>query len=82
MGIAGGIIIFVILWWVFFLMVVPLGHNPPAEGEAVVPGIDRGAPNDPRLRLKVALATGLAVVATGLLELTIRLDLVEIPLIN
>ena len=58
-----GFAIYFILWWLAFFTVLPMGAQSLHEaGEAGAPGIERGAPRIPKLRLKAALATGIAAV--------------------
>jgi predicted secreted protein len=56
-----GVAIYVILWWLSFFVMLPLGAQSPHEAnEASVPGVERGAPKSHRLGLKMAWATGIA----------------------
>jgi predicted secreted protein len=55
---------FAIFWFLALQIVMPIGaHSPHEVGEDVHPGADPGAPANPRILLKVAIATGAAVVA-------------------
>jgi len=58
-----GLAIYVILWWLAFFAMLPLGAQSLHEAdEQSVPGVERGAPKSHRLRLKMALASGIAAV--------------------
>jgi predicted secreted protein len=58
-----GIAIYVILWWLAFFTMLPLGAQSPHEAdERSIPGVERGAPKLHRLALKVALTSGIAAV--------------------
>ena len=58
-----GIAIYVILWWLVFFPLLPMGATSAHEaGEQYVPGAEHGAPKAPNLRLKMLLATGIAAV--------------------
>lgn len=58
-----GIAVFVILWWLAFFAVLPLGAKSAHEaGEAVTPGNEPGAPLMHRLPFKAALAAGIAAL--------------------
>lgn len=58
-----GAAIYVIVWWLVFFTVLPIGAQSPHEGEeASVPGVDRGAPKAHNLRLKALLAGAIAAV--------------------
>jgi len=55
---------FVIFWFLALQIVMPIGVQSPHEAGKDVPhGIDPGAPANPRLALKIGLATGAAVIA-------------------
>jgi predicted secreted protein len=56
-----GLAIYLILWWLAFFTMLPLGAQSLHEaGEAAEPGVERGAPKDHRLGLKAMLAAGIA----------------------
>jgi predicted secreted protein len=58
-----GVAIYLILWWLAFFMMLPLGAQSLHEAdEAAVPGVDRGAPRSHRLAIKAMLAGGIAAV--------------------
>lgn len=54
-----GVILFVIIWWMVFFAVLPIGNRPVENPE---PGHEPGAPAKPRLLLKMAVTTGIAAV--------------------
>ncbi len=60
MDLFGGIVVYVIIWWLVLFTVLPWGVRPPAEPEK---GHATSAPARPRLLLKFAITT---VAATGL----------------
>jgi predicted secreted protein len=55
----GGIVIYVICWWMVLFAVLPWGNSPPETPE---PGHATSAPERPRLALKFAVTTGIATV--------------------
>lgn len=58
-----GIAIYVILWWLAFFTMLPIGAQSLHEGdEQAVPGVERGAPKSHRLGFKALLASGIAAV--------------------
>ncbi len=78
------VVVFVISWWLFFFMLLPVGirtqgeARDAGEGEgAVVPGTPESAPVRPRLWWKAGLATLLALLAVGLFALVQRMDLIS-----
>jgi predicted secreted protein len=55
--------IYVILWWLSFFMLLPVGAQSFHElDESAPPGVDPGAPRFHRLGLKAAAAAGIAAV--------------------
>jgi len=59
-----GIAIFLILWWLSFFTMLPMGAQSLHEAdEQGAPGIERGAPRFHNLRQKALLATAIAAVA-------------------
>ncbi|KKB09585.1 DUF1467 family protein [Devosia chinhatensis] len=68
MQIASIIAVYFVVWWLTFVMVLPIGNQSHHEaGAEIVAGSDPGAPLKPRLLYKLLLATGLSVVFTALL---------------
>jgi predicted secreted protein len=63
MTIAGGVVIFIVWWWVAFLAVLPRGVEGrwEAEDDGVM-GADPGAPVKPDLKNKAWLATKITAV--------------------
>ena len=58
-----GIAIYLILWWLSFFVMLPMGaHSAHEQGEQYVPGAEHGAPKVHNLRLKMLLAAGIAAV--------------------
>lgn len=57
MNIVTGIVVYVIAWWLVLLMVLPWGVRPLEDPN---PGEERGAPEAPRMWLKVLVTTGIA----------------------
>ena len=52
-----GIVVYILVWWVTLLAVLPLWVTPTEPGEI---GHASGAPRRPRLGLKLALTTAVA----------------------
>ena len=75
MGWVGTGITFIISWWMVFFMVLPWGVRRQDDPEL---GHEAGAPENPRLRLKVAVTTGIAVVITALAWVAVDLGWISI----
>lgn len=67
MQIGSYIAVFFVMWWLAFVAVAPIGNRSQVEVGEIVPGTEPGAPASPRLLLRFGVATGLAIVMTGLL---------------
>ena len=58
-----GVAIYIILWWLSFFAMLPIGAQSLHEaGEEGAPGIERGAPRAPRLLMKALWAAGVAAI--------------------
>jgi len=55
--------IFVIVWWLVLFVVLPFGAQPL---DSVQPGTAPSAPARPRIGLKMAITTAIAIVLTAL----------------
>jgi predicted secreted protein len=60
----GGIVVFVVVWWLVLFMVLPFGAAPPEEVER---GMATSAPERPRMLVKVAITTVIALALTLLI---------------
>ena len=66
--------IFIMVWWLIFFMVLPIGARSYHEaGEIVEKGNAESAPIRPRLWLKAIIATLLALLMTVLIYFIIDL---------
>jgi len=71
------IAIYVILWWLAFFTMLPIGAQSHHEAsEDVVPGSERGAPKAHRLRQKALWAAGIAAVLWLGVAWAVSVDLV------
>ena len=65
MSIVEAVVVFAIVWWLFFLMLLPWGVE---RNEAPEQGHDAGAPVRPKLVRKALAATVLAALATAVIR--------------
>ncbi len=60
---AAAVVIFILIWWCVFFAVLPMGvrgrWEQDGEGDGVV-GAEPGAPQDPGLKRKALLTTGVS----------------------
>ena len=58
MGITGSIIVYVLIWWMIFFSVLPVGIQSNKEKfKERIDGIDPGAPNNPKIGKKFLITT-------------------------
>ena len=67
MQIGSIIAVFFVVWWLTFVTVVSIGNRSQIEVGKVTAGTEPAAPIAPRLLLRAAIATGIAIVMTALL---------------
>ncbi len=78
MGVATAMLVYVVSWWLFFFLALPIGIRSQSEaGEEVEPGTPESAPVRPRLLLKALVASVLAGVMVGVFHLIDVNDLIS-----
>jgi predicted secreted protein len=75
MTLAGAIVTFMMVWWLFFFMALPFGVRPEDVPQV---GNVESAPARPRLLIKAAVATVLAAIATWGIAWFIQSGLIDI----
>lgn len=74
-----GVAIYVILWWLAFFTMLPMGAQSLHEAdEEAVPGVERGAPKSHGLRTKALLATAIAALVWLVVAWAISVDLMGV----
>ena len=66
MTLTGSIAVFVIIWWLIFFMVLPIGSREVVDQADVAQGQDAGSPKRPRLLFKALMATLVSIVVFAL----------------
>ena len=78
MGITGSIIVYVLIWWIIFFSVLPIGiQSNKGRFREKLEGIDPGAPDNPKIARKFLITT----IITSIIFIVIYY-LVEIDLLN
>ena len=58
MGITGSIIVYVLIWWIIFFSVLPVGIQSNKEKfKEKIEGVDPGAPINPKIGKKFLITT-------------------------
>ena len=66
MSLTGSIAVFVIIWWLVFFMVLPIGSREVVDQSDVTMGQDAGAPKRTRLLFKSMISTLISVAVFAL----------------
>ncbi len=78
MGITGSIIVYVLIWWIIFFSVLPVGIQSNKEKfREKIEGVDPGAPINPKIGKKFLITT----LITSIIFIVIYY-LVEFNLLN
>jgi predicted secreted protein len=67
MPIGSIVAVFLVVWWLSFVAVLPIGTRSQHEAGELVAGTEPGAPVAPALIRKMIIATGVAIILTLLL---------------
>lgn len=78
MNLTGGIVLYAVIWFMVFFVVLPLRFVSQDEAGHVVPGTPASAPQDPRLRRKALITTGVATVLWAVIAAVILSGVITI----
>ncbi len=79
MGITGSIIVYVILWWIIFFSVLPVGIQSNKEAfRDKLEGIDPGAPKNPKIAQKFLITTIITSIIFILIYYLVKIDLLNL----
>lgn len=62
MSVTGGIVLFVVIWFMAFLVALQIGPKSQADDGRIVPGTPASAPAEVRLKRKIVATTMVTVV--------------------
>ncbi len=71
MNIVGGLVVFLIVWWLIFFMVLPWGVRTQSDDGDVEPGTEPGAPSQPLLVRKAIITTIITIFVWGVIYVAI-----------
>ena len=71
MGIAGSIILFLLIWWLLLFIVLPLNISDTAE-KIVEGGNDTGAPSNPQIFKKFLITTIISIIIWSIIYLFLK----------
>ena len=79
MGITGSIIVFVIIWWIIFFSVLPVGvHSNKEKFRERIEGIDPGAPKNPKIAKKFLITTIITTLIFVVVYYLVKIDLLNL----
>ena len=83
MGPVSGIVLFLVIWFMTFLVVLPIKIQTQGDVGEIVPGTHAGSPEHHHLRKKMWITTAIALVLGGIIAFlmltgTVTLDDVDL----
>ncbi len=79
MSIATGILVYVIIWWLIFFMMLPVGVISQDEsGEDIVPGTPASAPVKPDIWRKALTTSLIAAVLFAVFYFIVEYDVISL----
>ena len=79
MGITGSIIIYVMIWWIIFFSILPVGIKSNKEAfRDSIEGIDPGAPKNPKIGKKFLITTIITSIIFIVIYYLVQFDLLNL----
>ena len=79
MGITGSIIVYVLIWWIIFFSVLPVGIQSNKEKfREKIEGIDLGAPKNPKIAKKFLITTIITSIIFIVIYYLVKFDLLNL----
>ena len=79
MGITGSIIVYVLIWWIIFFSVLPVGIQSNKEKfKEKIEGVDPGAPNNPKIARKVLITSIITSIIFLVIYYLVKFDLLNL----
>ena len=78
MGITSGIVLYAVIWFLTFLIVIPVRLQTQGDVGDVVPGTHAGAPAHHNLKKKAWITTGVAFVVWAIVAAIILTEAVSL----
>ena len=79
MGITGSIIVYVLIWWIIFFSVLPVGIQSNKEiFREKIHGIDPGAPKNPKMGKKFLITTIITTIIFIVIYYLVKLNLLNL----
>ncbi|SNT18814.1 DUF1467 family protein [Antarctobacter heliothermus] len=78
MGITSGIVLYAVIWFMTFLVVIPIRLKTQGDMGSVVPGTHAGSPEVHNLKRKAWITTGVAAVIWAIVASIIIFEVVTV----
>ena len=79
MGITGSIIVYVIIWWIIFFSVLPVGIQSNKEAfKEKIEGNDPGAPKNPKIVKKFLITTIITTIIFIVIYYLVKIELLNL----
>ena len=79
MGITGSIIVYVMIWWIIFFSVLPIGIRSNKEVfKDKIGGVDPGAPKNPKIVEKFLITTLITTIIFLVIYYLVKFDLLNL----
>jgi predicted secreted protein len=78
-GITGSIIVYILIWWIIFFSVLPIGIQSNKEKfREKIEGVDPGAPNNPKIAGKFLITTIITSIIFIVIYYLVQFDLLNL----
>ena len=79
MGVTGSIIVYVMIWWIIFFSVLPIGIQSNKEAfKEKIGGMDPGAPKNPKIGKKFLITTLITTIIFFVIYYLVNIDLLNL----
>ena len=79
MGITGSIIVFVLIWWIIFFSLLPVGiQSNKQKFQEKIEGADPGAPKNPEIAKKFLITTIITSIIFLVIYYLVKFDLLNL----
>ncbi|MBL61473.1 MAG: hypothetical protein CMI85_05040 [Candidatus Pelagibacter sp.] len=78
MSLIGGIVVFIVLWWIILFLILPKGINSQKEKGNIIEGTDPGAPLNANIFKKLIITTILTLILFAIICFLTYFDILNI----
>jgi len=79
MSITGSIIVYVMIWWIIFFSVLPIGVQSNKEVfKEKIEGMDPGAPKNPKIAKKFFITTLITTIIFAVIYYLVKFDFLNL----